>query len=179
MRHELSDDHPSVTLEILLVVIVCGATLVLIAARNLREWQLERRSVSDIAELERLSTDLLEYVKRESLGARPVVELRPFWARQTALNAADRYAVQVPLQRAGVLLAADDHHAFWQKLWGRLSDWAFLPLPERVVLNARERELMVNVGASAASIVADCFKAHTTSSSTNIGGFQISPKRDH
>lgn len=165
------------SLEILLAVAGCVTTLILIGAHNLREWHLSRRSISEIAELEGLSTELLEYVKVETIAARPVVELRPFWAYRT-LNAADRYAIQLPLQRYGVLVPAHHHDTVWEKLLARLADWAFLPLPERVVLNARERELMVNVGMPAAAIVADCFKAHTLDSRTRIGGFHVSAKRD-
>jgi hypothetical protein len=154
MRHRLNGDHSGMSLQIVLALVVCVTALMLISARSLREWQLGRRSGLDLAALEALGTELLEYVKAETLGARPVVELAPFWAPRS-LSAADRHAVQLPLQRAGVLIAAHHHDTVVEKTLARLADWAFLSVPERVVLRTHERELMVNAGMPASAIVAE------------------------
>ena len=116
----------------------------LLLARRFRIWELSRVTIDEAA-AQRASVELLEYVKQKSYEPGRLVDLRPFW-RGRRLTSADRKIIEGPLLASEVLLIMRQTGAL-NDVVDKIIDWAFAPLPERVVLNPQEWHRMTHGGS--------------------------------
>jgi hypothetical protein len=135
---------PVDTLNALLPSLVLLAIIAAIAflARRMRISELRKSSLSE-KEVEQATIDLLDYVKKKSYNPETEVALRPFW-RGRKYPEGDKALVLYPLLSTEILLEMRrTSGGIIDDLTKRGTDWAFLPLPDRVVLNPQEWHRMV------------------------------------
>lgn len=136
---------------LLLLLAAMGGLAALL--RQMRMSELRKLSIRDDAEVERLSVELLEYVKQKSYEPGRVVDVRPFW-KGRRLTAGDMYLVQMPLHESEVLLVMRET-GFAAEIMDKLLGWVTIPLPDHVVLNPQEWHRMTHGGVSSTTILAE------------------------
>jgi hypothetical protein len=131
-----------------LAVLAVLAGLMLLA-RKFRIRELQKRVLDD-EETQRLSEELLAYVKHNSLDRGQDVRLSPFWRTiqrdrkrncESLITEGDRLQALVPLSQSNTLLIRIPEN--WaERLAQKAIDWVMLPLPETVFLRPSEYDAM-------------------------------------
>jgi hypothetical protein len=156
-------DSPLLLLALVLLGVAVVATAITLLIRRLRRWMLSRFSIDGQAG-ERLSAELLDYVKTNSFGEGHVVDLRPFWRRR-GLNEADKHLVIDPLLSAGKLLVLKPVRtdSFGDMLLDGIDKWTdsvLFPLPPKVVLNPQDYQRMLLADVSSTTIIGEIDARH-------------------
>jgi hypothetical protein len=157
-------------LESLVGLVVIAGLLAL--NRRVRLTELGKLTISSEDEAVAIGAELLDYVKLKSHEPGREINVRPFWKGRD-LSTGDKYAVMAPMFESEVLLIQRDATPF-AAISELVSSWAFVPLPERVVLSPKEWHRMVHGGVSSWTIIAEQVDmSQTSNNNTNTGSGQI------